>query len=167
MSTSEIKINNVLNMLSLQSSRNENVSEESIDHQFLILIKIVEGYFLEQEYEIFFEWLNELIKKEKELKKKLQVDFHVFHKDPLYLLMTKINKSYKKILDFLIEDIEISYQDYSTMQNINSEFSNQVKSEALNRINTYLHYFTQNRSVNETLYDYYISLFTQAIEIFN
>ena len=153
MSVSEIKIKNILNKLSLQSSRNEEVSEESIDHQFLILIKIVEQYLLEQEYEIFFDWLNELIKKEKELKKKLLIDFHVFNKDPLNLLITKVNRSHTKIVNLLIEDIEISYQDYSNMYDSNPDFAEQVKFEVLNRINTYIYYLTENRFTNETLYD--------------
>ena len=97
MSNSDIKIKNILSMLSLQSSRNEDVSEESIDHQFLVLIKIVEQSFLEQEYDIFFDWFNELIKNEKELKRKLQADFHVYHKDPLMLLITKVNRFRTKI----------------------------------------------------------------------
>lgn len=166
MSNSDIKIKNILSMLSLQSSRNEDVSEESIDHQFLVLIKIVEQSFLEQEYDIFFDWFNELIKNEKELKRKLQADFHVYHKDPLMLLITKVNRFRTKIFEILIEDIEIFYQDYSTMHSSNPDFANQVKIDALNRIDIYLSYLNENRPVNETLYDYYISLITQAKEIF-
>lgn len=166
-STSDIKIKNILNMLSLQTSRNEGINEESIDHQFLILSKIIEKHFLEQNYELFFDWLNELIKREKELKKKLLEDFRLFLKDPLQLLISKVNKLHKKFIDLLIEDIEISYQDYSTMYESNPSFAHQVKSDALNRITLYLCYLTGNRSVNETLYDYYISLFTEALELFN
>jgi len=167
MSTTDIKIGNIIDMLSLQSSRNVDLSEESVDHQFMILIKIAEKNLLEQEYELFFDWLNELIRKETELKKKRQVDYHIFNKTPLNVLINKIYKSYKKIFDLLIEDIEISTQDYFNMNGSNLEFAQKVKIDALSRINTYLIYLTNNRSVNENLYDYYIDLFTQAKDIFD
>lgn len=154
-------------MLALQTSRNEEVSVESIDNQFLSLMKVVERYFQENEYELLFDWFNELIKKEIELKRKQEMDFRIYKKDSINLLICKVNMFHHRVMEMLVDQIDISYQDYSDMKVSNPEFAASIKEDMLFVANNFIKHLTENRLLDELLFDQYISIIEQSLKIFN
>lgn len=168
MSTADIKIKHILNMLAIQIKREDAATtEQVIDQQFLSLMKTVERYFRNQEYNLLFEWLNELIKKEVELKHKQELDFRTFKKDSINLLICKVNLFHSRIVEMLIDEIDIAYQDYLDMQSSNPEFSTQIKFSTISMANDFINHLTENRSINELVIDQYIGLISQSLQIFN
>ncbi len=166
MAMADIKIKHILNMLAIQTKR-EDVSEQSIDNQFLSLMKTVERYFREQEYDLLFEWLNELIKKESELKLKQEADFRVYKKDSINLLICKVNLFHNRIVEMLVDEIDIAYQDFLDMKSSNPEFAAQIKFSTIAMANDFINHLTENRSINELVIDQYIGLISQSLQIFN
>lgn len=164
----DIKIKHILNMLAIQIKREDvAATEQVIDRQFLSLMKTVERYFSNQEYDLLFEWLNELVKKEVELKHKQEVDFRTFKKDSINLLICKVNLFHSRIVEMLIDEIDIAYQDYLDMQSSNPEFSTQIKFATISMANEFINHLTENRSINEIVVDQYIGLISQSLQIFN
>ncbi len=167
MSTSQIKIKHILNMLTIQTTKNDNFSVEDIDIQFISLLKTVEIYFREQEYELLFEWLAELVKKELELKHKQQSDYRIYKKDSINLLICKVNLFHARIIEMLIDEIDIAYQDYLEMKESNPEFAQQIKFSTLAMVNEFITHLTGSRAIDEAVFDQYIELISQSLQIFN
>ena len=130
-------------------------------------MKTVERYFREQEYDLLFEWLNELIKKEVELKRKQDDNFRVFKKDSINLLICKVNLFHARIVEMLVDEIDIAYQDFLDMKDSNPEFSTQIKFSTIAMANDFINHLTENRSINELVIDQYIGLISQSLQIFN
>lgn len=164
----EIKIKHILNMLAIQTAKTDAiVSQESIDNQFVSLLKTVERYFREQEYELLFEWLAELVRKELELKKKQEMDFRVYKRDSINLLICKVNLFHARIIEMLIDEIDIAYQDFQEMKVTNPEFAEQIKFSTLTMANEFINHLTEYRSIDEPVFDQYIELISQSLNIFN
>lgn len=167
MSTSQIKIKHILNMLAIQTTKNDNFSVQDIDNQFVSLLKTVERYFREQEYELLFEWLAELVKKELELKHKQEMDSHIYKKDSINLLICKVNLFHARIIEMLIDEIDIAYQDYLEMKEHNPEFSQQLKFSTITMASEFINHLTESRVIDEAVFDQYIELLSQSLQIFN
>ena len=166
MSSASVSIKHILNMLALQTSRSDEVTIESIDVQFMSLMKVVERYFMEHEYELLFDWLNELMKKEVELKKKQEENFRVYKKDSINLLICKVNMFSARIIEMLIDEIDVAYQDYIEMKESNPEFAGSIKANMILMANNFINHLTENRSIDEAAFDQYIILIEQALQIF-
>ena len=162
----DVAIKHILNMLAIQTRR-ETISEQAIDNQFLSLMRTVERYFREHEYDLLFEWLNELIKKEVELKQKQEEDFRTFRKDSINLLICKVNLFHSRIVEMLVDEIDLSYQDFLEMKSSNPEFATQIKFSTIAMANEFINHLTENRSINELVIDQYICLISQSLQIFN
>ena len=153
-------------MLALQSTKS-NISVESIDQQFLSLLKTVEKYFEEQEFDLLFEWLTELIKKEGELKRKQQEDFRVYQKDSINLLICKVSMFHARIIEILVNAIDDAYYDYRVISETSPLFGNKVKTATIFMANAFINHLTENRNINVILIDQYIDLISQELQIFN
>lgn len=151
-------------MLALQSS---TTTVENIDNQFMSLLKTIERYFQNQEYDLLFEWLTELIKKELELKHKQELDYRTFKKDSINILICKVNMFHSRIIEMLIDDIDIAYNDYLEMKASNPEFADQLKLSTISLVNDFVDHLTEHRIINEGIYDQYIDLINQSLQIFN
>ena len=156
-------------MLAIQTTKSDSTitAEESIDRQFLSLLKTVERYFQNQEYDLLFEWLTELIKKELDLKRKQEENFRVYKKDSINLLICKVNLFHARIIEMLIDDIDVAYQDYLEMKTSNSEFADQLKFSTISVVNDFINHLTENRAIDEVVFDQYIDLISQSLQIFN
>jgi hypothetical protein len=154
-------------MLAIQSTKNERFSEEIIDKQFVSLLKTVENYFVNHEYDLLFEWLSELVKKELELKRKQEQDFRVYKKDSINLLICKCNVFHARIIEMLIDEIDIAYQDYLELRERNPEFADQMKFSTVSIANDFINHLTESREIDEDMFDQYISIISQSLKIFN
>ena len=153
-------------MLALQGTKSD-ISAESIDQQFLSLLKTVEKYFEEQEFDFLFEWLNELIKKEGELKRKQQDDFRIYKKDSINLLICKVSMFHARIMEMLVNAIDDAYHDYRYIGETSPLFSSKIKASTLSMANTFINHLTENRDINAHVIDQYIEIISQALQIFN
>ena len=154
-------------MLTIQTAKANTVTAESIDKQFISLLKTVERYFQEHEYELLFEWLAELIKKEQELKRKQEEDYRVYKTDSINLLICKVNLFHARIMEMLINDIDIAYADYSEMKTTNPEFADSLKLSTITMANDFINHLTEHRLIDEFVFDQYIDMINQTLFIFN
>lgn len=166
MAISSIKITNIINMLALKSTQ-ESVNAEAIDQQFVSLLKTVEKYFEDLEYDLLFDWLNELIKKETDLKHKQQENFRVFKKDSINLLICKVNMFHSRIIELFVNSIDDAYHDYRYIGESSPTFANQIKAETITTVNKFINNLTDNRHINEKLFDQYIEIISQSLKIFS
>ena len=174
MSIRQYELSFVIKNLIEKNSKNE-LSIKDIDFQFSALIDKIQDNFLESlhsnDFSIFFDYISESIKAEHQLRIK-----YAFEKQRLYsatniyslgLLITKINVIHTKIISLVVDEIFLLYSDYAELYRIQDfEIAWKLKIQAINLANIFILYLTDNRFIDEQLYDKYIKLISQALYIF-
>ena len=160
----------VLKDLLLKNANNE-LSIGEIDYQFSLLLENISKYFFEGKYFFLFDWITETIKREDELRIKSAEIHPFFQKDKkkiLNELILKLHLFHSKIIELVVDEIYLSYMDYIDLKRINElNLAIQSKISTLGLANSFILYLTENRSNNENVYDSYIEMISQALEIFN
>lgn len=146
------------------------LSEEDLDHQFSTLVKCITTYISEEKYFFLFDWIKESMIKEQELLKiyyNSVLDQTVPPKELLLPIIFKLNLVHSKIIEAVVDEIYITYFDYVELLNIN-EFELAVKSKimTLGLANSFILFLTENRCLDERIFDGYIELISQALGIF-
>ena len=163
-------IRNVIRSL-LEKSNNLNLSKIEIDYQFSYILEKIAIYFSEEKYFFLFDWITETVKKEQELGKKLC--YYIIQGDEkqreiLQILIFKLNVVHAKIIESVVDEIYLSYMDYIDLKSINEiEVAIESKIRTLGLANSFILYLTENRYINEHLFDSYIELISQALNVFD
>ena len=159
----------VLRDLLLKNANNE-LSIGEIDYQFSFLLENISKYFFERKYFFLFDWITETIKREDELRIKSDEIHPYFQKEKkaiLDQLIQKVHLVHSKIIELVVDEIYLSYMDYIDLKRIDElDLAIQSKISTLGLANSFLLYLTENRSLNEKVYDSYIELISQSLEIF-
>ena len=150
-----VKLSNILNLLTLQLHNNEE-DNEIIDKQFMRILSTIETHFNNNEFEIVLDWFHETIKKEIQLKRKIIENSFVYDKPSIHLLLSKTNALHSKIIELVVDRIDQVV--FGNDQDINVIFD---------LAQTFISSITINRETDEVIYDNYVKLLTQAMQIFN
>jgi hypothetical protein len=163
------KIKVILNEL-IEKNTNDGLSPVEIDYQFSFLLNEIEKFYSENKFYFLFDWIYESIKKEielTELYKKAQNDETNDKKDLIQLLILKTNLIHSKIIEMVADDIFLSYMDYIELKGINElELAIKSKILTLGIANSFILYLSENRKLNEVVYDSYIEIIHQALKVF-
>lgn len=154
----------------IEKNDNNSLSKVEIDYQFSFILEKITNYFAEEKYFFLFDWITETVKKEKELAQTLKKCSNLDcteKKDMLTILIFKLHVVHVKIIELVIDEIHLDYMDFKELHAINEiELAIDSKIRAISVANSFLLYLSENRILNEDLFDLYIKFISQALDIF-
>ena len=148
-----IPISNILNSLLLKGKE----GDEEIDAYLNQIINRIEVFLNENNLFLVFDWLNECIKKEFDLKKKKSENPFVYNKPATNTLIMKTNMLHSKIIEMAVEKID-------ECATIDTEES---KIFALSFANKFIANCIEHRDNDEKTYDRYLQVIFDALIIFD
>ena len=162
----EIKIKNILNMLVLQGTK-DNILSEDIDQQLNGLLETLNDYFSDNKLEEILLWLNEIITRETDLKIKQETNFRVYNKPSISILISKCSVLHAKIIEMITDEIDMFYSNFSeNLLNNELDLARESKIMAMEYANLIIDNLNENRNINSVVYDNYVKIISQTLEIF-
>ena len=149
------KFSKILNTLALKLETNEEDSE-AVNKQFNKIFSSIENHFKKNEFDKVLEWFHETVKKEVQIKEKI-IDFpEVYDKPSNHALIAKMQALHSKIIELVIDRID------------QVVLNDQVDMRVIFELGqTFISSLTINRIINEVIYDNYVKILSQAMEVFN
>ena len=149
------KYSQILNTLALKIDSSQEDNGE-VDKQFNEIFTIIENNFNENKLNIVLEWFHAIVKKEVQIKKRM-IDFpEVYDKPSNRTLIAKMQTLHSKIIEMVIDRVDQVV--------LGDEVDMRVIFELAQ---TFISSLTVNRMIDEVIYDNYIKILTQAMEIFS
>lgn len=152
-------ISRILNSMAIQVGRQEENLEKSknnVDTQFNDILEKITGHFNNNEMKIVLNWLNESIQKEMDLEKKIELNPFVYKKDSILILKQKVNLLHSKIIELLLNKIDIV---------TSSGDSNEMR-EVFSAVQMFLVSMNLNKHVSEKIYGDYLKKLTQTMKMY-
>ncbi len=154
----------------LEKNKNDLLSEDYIDIHFNCILEKISYYLSKEQYFFLFDWILETIKKENELNQKIiqnNLKEGNDQKRVLDTIIMKLHSIHTKIIEMVIDEIHVSYMDYIDLRNIDEfDLAIQCKISTLGLANSFLLFLTENRHINEFIFDSYIELISQTFQVF-
>ena len=147
---------------------NKEIKEYDVDHHLRKIIEYLKKTSREDKAIILLDWLNESITREKHLMSKAKVSTDKYRANIILILISKCKIIHNKIMEFIINELDLYYDVWHDQQLLNNlELANLTKLMAVEFANKIIINLTDNREINEEIYDHYIDIVSQSLQSFN
>ena len=167
-------LNSAIRTFVEKNSKNE-LNKAELDKHFSSVLEKISADFYHSlsngNCSSIYDYLSKSISSEINLREKYEFEkLRKYSSTNLYILgqlIAKTNFIHTKIISMVIDEIFLFYSDYAEVRRAQDYLiADVLKISAIKLANKYILFLTENRAIDETIFDKYIKLISQALNIF-
>lgn len=159
----------------IEKNSKSELKKAEIDKHFSSILNKISFDFhrslTTEDFSPLFEYISKSVSSEIELHKRYDFEkMRKFSSTNIYILgqlIAKTNFIHTRIVSMVVDEIFLFYSDYAEVRRAKDFLvADELKISAVKIASQFILFLTENRTIDETIFDRYITLISQALNIF-